>query len=272
MSDVIKGAETGRTTTGLHYERSGRGPLLVVAHELGGSVRSLDGLADALNADFTVLRYDLRGHGRSLKTTAGYDLEGQINDLKSVLAEVGQGRRFWILAVAAASPMAVTFAQRCKDVAGLILCSPAIAMDDRRAANLCARAEEAERDGIAAIVDGALERSYPPEVRHDAAAFAKYRAMFLENTPACYGQATRALAATRTAETARALRCPVLCLAGRYDKVRPPALIEELAASIIDSEYAVIEGAHLLPYQNPQAIADAVRSFIARHAAVSQSA
>lgn len=265
MQHAGSGMRSGRTRDGLCYERVGHGPFLVLAHELGGSMRSFDALTRLLQDDFTVVRYDLRGHGGSVRTTEGYDLESQIGDLQGVLAETGKPERLWILSIAAASPMAVTLAHRSPAVAGLVMCSAAIAMDDRRGANLCARADEAERDGMAAIADSTLDRSYPPEIRQDAASFAHYRAMLLENTPAYYAQANRALAASRTADTARELRCPVLCLAGRYDRVRPPAIIQELAASIAGGEYRMLEGAHLLAYQNPGAVADAARDFIARH-------
>ncbi len=259
------GMKSGRTRDALYYECVGHGPRLVLAHELGGSIHSFDALTGLLQDTFTLVRYDLRGHGRSLRTTEGYDLESQISDLQGVLNEIGQPQPFWILSIAAASPMAVTLAHRSPEVAGLVMCSAAIAMDDRRGANLCVRADEAEREGMAAIADSTLARSYPPEIRQDQTAFAKYRAMLLENTPACYAQANRALAASRTANTARELRCPVLCLAGRYDKVRPPEIIQELAASISNCEYQVLEGAHLLPYQNPRAVAEAARDFITRH-------
>ncbi|MDC7787193.1 alpha/beta fold hydrolase [Rhodoplanes sp. TEM] len=266
MSTIDSGceADTGASPRGLHWVRAGRGPLVVLVHELGGSLASLDGVAAALRPIFTVLRYDQRGHGRSVRVADGYDLENQILDLQDVLAAAGHRGAFWLLTVAAASPMAVTLASRSADVGGLVLCSPAVAMDEQRAAGLCARADEVERDGMAVVVDSSLERSYPPEVRGDGAAFARYRSAMLENDPRCYAQANRALAATRTAETARRLRCPVLCIAGRHDRVRPPALIRELAASIPDSQFAEIEGAHLLPYQNPTTVAALAGEFIVR--------
>jgi 3-oxoadipate enol-lactonase len=232
-------------------------------HELGGSLNSFDALTELLQDRFTVLRYDLRGHGQSIKTADGYALENQIADLETVLDAAKVTGPFWLLTIAAASPMAVTLAARDRRVAGLILCSAAIAMDDQRAANLCARADEAEREGMTAIIDSTLARSYPPEIRHDTLAFENYWAMLLQNAPSCYAQANRALAATRTAALAAQLTCPVLCLAGRYDKVRPPAIIKELADSIPGSDYAVLEGAHLLPYQNPPAVAEAATRFIA---------
>ena len=251
---------------GLRWVREGRGPTLVLVHELGGSLHSFDQLTPLLRDRFTLVRYDLRGHGQSIKTKDGYALEAQIQDLQSVLDAAEVTGPFWLLTIAAASPMAVTLATRSTRVAGLVMCSPAIAMDDKRAANLCARADEAERDGMAAIIDSTLERSYPPEVRHDKLAFENYWAMLLQNAPSCYAQANRALAATRTATLAGTLRCPVLCLAGRHDKVRPPALIQELAHSIAGSEFAVLEGAHLLHYQSPAAVAEAVARFVTSQA------
>jgi pimeloyl-ACP methyl ester carboxylesterase len=61
-----------------------------------------------------------------------------------------------------------------------------------------------------------------------------------------------------------ALSIPVLVLCGRHDMVTPPECSEELAALIPNVQLTWIEDAgHMVPMEQPQALADQLKTFIA---------
>src|SRR4051812_40918880 len=76
-------AESSLDASAITLHREGSGPPLVLLHCLGVDHRFWD-FATELCADFTLLRYDLPGHGASAVPVAPYG----IADLSAQLAEI----------------------------------------------------------------------------------------------------------------------------------------------------------------------------------------
>jgi len=74
--------ESGFTESGLYYEVSGQGMPVVLLHGFSLDRRVWEGQVRILEPHFRVVRYDLRGHGRSAAITAPYTAHG---DLAAVL-------------------------------------------------------------------------------------------------------------------------------------------------------------------------------------------
>ncbi len=74
-----------------HVQRLGHGPPVVMLHGLlVGSLASwYFTTAPALSKTHEVLLYDLRGHGKSERTSRGYDLATMAGDLEALTAELG---------------------------------------------------------------------------------------------------------------------------------------------------------------------------------------
>jgi len=75
-----------------HVQTQGEGSTLVLLHGLlVGSMASWYFTAAPVlaNAGYRVVMFDLRGHGKSARATAGYDLNTMCNDLEGVLRAVG---------------------------------------------------------------------------------------------------------------------------------------------------------------------------------------
>ena len=58
----------------LHVRKEGNGPCVTLLHALGANHSIWDAQAEALAQRFTVLRPDLRGHGRSDAPEGAYTL------------------------------------------------------------------------------------------------------------------------------------------------------------------------------------------------------
>ena len=233
---------------------------LVLLHELGGSLDSFDDVADALDDRFRILRYDQRGAGLSEKPARPFTMDGHVRDLRGLLAACGLPGPYVIAGVAAGAAIAVAFALSSPGMAaGLLLCAPALSVLPERRQLLLERAEAAAREGMRAVADASLDRSYPPALRGDGAAFAACRARFLANDPVAYGHANRALADVALEPELAGLRVPCQVLAGRHDLLRPPADVAALAARIPGAGFAVVESGHLMAVQAPGALAAALR-------------
>ena len=72
-----------------YYELAGRGPAVVLVHAGIADSRMWDGQFEALAAAHTVLRYDLRGFGRTPPAPGPFDHAG---DLRALLDALGLAR------------------------------------------------------------------------------------------------------------------------------------------------------------------------------------
>ncbi len=161
VSEVIVPFSSARGLR-LRYQLSGSGSTsLILIHELGGSLEGWSAVVASLDDGFRVLRYDLRGAGQSGPVRTPFTMEDQAADLEALLADSKLPPPFLIVGAAAGSAVAVTFAARHPAaVSGLILCPPALNVTADRRRYLSERSELAAREGMTAIVDQTLDKSF----------------------------------------------------------------------------------------------------------------
>jgi pimeloyl-ACP methyl ester carboxylesterase len=125
---------TTRSSDGtlIAYETRGDGPPLILvdgalcSRAMGPS----KALAEALSAQFTVIRYDRRGRGESTNT-APYDVQREIEDLDALIAATG-GAAF-LLGLSSGAVLALEAAARGLPVTAVALYEPPFIADDTRA-------------------------------------------------------------------------------------------------------------------------------------------
>lgn len=249
----------------VHVRVEGAGNPLVLVHELGGSCESFELIVPRLTGSFRVLRYDQTGCGRTTPSTRSMSLANQATLLLGLIADMFGSEPCQIVGVAAGAAIAVTATlARPVMVAALALCAPALDVPAHRQAYLRERAARARAEGMAAIAEASLLRSYPLALRRDEAAFARYQGRFLATDPASYASANLALAEARIVERLPDITQPCLLLAGRHDELRPPSEIERIARSVPAAEFAVIESGHIMPMQAPAEMAEHLLGFFER--------
>ncbi|TMK62409.1 MAG: alpha/beta hydrolase [Actinobacteria bacterium] len=112
-------AERGR----LHYERAGRGPAVVLIHPGLWDSRLWDGQFASLAKQHDVIRYDLRGSGRSEAASAPYS---DVQDLLEVMVFLDV-ERATLVGLSAGAAVAIDFALAYPEmVAGLVPASPVL--------------------------------------------------------------------------------------------------------------------------------------------------
>ncbi len=240
----------------IHYQLAGeRGPVVVLLHELGGTLDSWDGVAGGLAARFRVLRYDQRGQGLTEKVRAQFSNDDAVGDLEAMLAAFALPPPYHLVAVAAASTQVLRFMERHPEqVASIVLCNPAPGVDPSRAGVLNERADLAERVGMRGVLSITLDKSYPPELS-DRATYENYRGRYLANDPVGFALGHRMLARTNMLHLLPQVKCPAMVVAGRHDSVRPWAGTQELASKIPGARFELIETAgHFMPTTAPAAL------------------
>ena len=257
----------------VRYELSGQGgPLIVLLHEMGGTLDSWDGIAPVLGRKFRTLRYDQRGAGLSEKVRTPFTHETLVDDLAAVLDGLHLAPPFHFVTVAGSTAQALSFMDRHPGAIGsFAFCNPLTGVDPARAGALTERAALVERAGLRAALAVTLDKSWPPDFA-DRAAYEAYRGRYLANDPFCFGAANRALAQTDVRHLVKSIACPILIVAGRFDQVRPAAQSEELARNIPGARFAMIDAGHMLSAQAPAVLLPLLEDFLSQVAVAGQHA
>jgi len=249
--------------TSLRYEISGAGKTtLVLVHEMGGTLDSWDQVVPALNNTRRVLRYDTRGAGLSEKIGGKVAFDDMADDLAALLDATGIAGKVAIAGTAVGGAIAIHFAVRhAARVGALAVTSPATGVAAERRQATLDRAAAVEAKGMRGIVDGSVANSYPPEVRHNAEDFRKFRARWLANDPHSFAAINRMLADSTVTEELPRIACPTLVIGCTHDKLRPPSDVEPMAKRIPGAEYLTINSGHFAGIQTPGLVSQAFHGF-----------
>ena len=137
--------------TSLRYELSGTGDkVLVLVHEMGGTLDSWDQVVPALNHARRVLRYDTRGAGISEKIGGKVTFDDMADDLAALLDATGIAGKVAIAGTAVGGAIAIHFAVRHAARAGaLAVTSPATGILSISAKGRTAAQAEATANAVA---------------------------------------------------------------------------------------------------------------------------
>lgn len=246
----------------LNAELSGpeSAPAVVFIHALGTNLSIWDAVISQL-PPLRILRYDQRGHGRSDVPRPPYTMGALVRDAERVMDHF-KLRDAVVVGLSAGGMVAQGLAVKRLDlVRGLVLSNtaPRISTPEIWAQ----RIDLVQRDGLAALADGSMERMLGRNWR-DHPAMPGLRAMLLATDPEGWIGIASAIAGTDFYSTTATLTLPTLTIAGSLDAATPPDMVREMADLIRGSRFQLLRAAgHLPPADQPQAFADALVGFLA---------
>ncbi len=240
------------------WERHGSGPPVVLIHGFGLNRAMWQWQLPALTPHFSVLTYDLLGHGESAPPAGTPDLAMFARQLLRLMDRCGVERAAIVgfsLGGMIARRVALDHADRLSALA--ILNSP----HDRSLAEREAvrtRVRQTEAHGPAANVEPALVRWFSPAFRAAALeTIALVRAWIAGNDPAVYPRIYRVLA-EGDAELVQGLEriaCPTLVMTGEDDPGNTPAMARAMAGLIPGARLAILPGLrHMALAEAPEAV------------------
>jgi 3-oxoadipate enol-lactonase len=246
----------------LHHRVDGEGPRVLLLHPVGLDLRCFEPLAAELAREFTVLRVDLRGHGRSPAGPPGPTLEDYAEDVHALLADLD----FLPTAVVGFSFGGMVgqllALDHPEDVSALVVaaCASTLSPDGRR--TLADRGAVAERSGMDAVLDVTMARWFSPDYLRrgdDREVREQLQALDVR----IWAEAWRAMSALDAAARLPEIAAPTLFLAGGADLSASPDAMREASRRVGGSTFEVVAGApHMLFIERYQEVAAILSRFL----------
>jgi 3-oxoadipate enol-lactonase len=224
-----------------------------------------DGQLPALERDFKVLRYDLRGHGGSETTAGDYTIDILVRDLRTLLDEkriektslVGLG-----LGGAIAQAFAIEHPAR---VERLMPCCCRARMVPDFAAMWHKLRETVQKNGLETIVEPTVQRWFSEDFKAaHPEVLEKVRRMIRGTTQQGYLGVTAAFLGLDVEDRLGRITAPTLYVSGANDHLGgPPELMKGLAAKVKGARHlSVPNAAHIANIQNPEGFNQVLREFL----------
>ena len=234
----------------LHYRLDGPhgAPPLLLCNSLGTTLEMWDQQVEPLTAQFRLVRYDRRGHGRSPVPPGPYSLADLGRDVLDLLDDLGIERvSFCGLSIGGMVGMWLA-SEAPERIDRLVLCSAAPSLPPRE--QWLERAATVRAEGVAAIADAALDRWFTPLAPESLRQ--SFRTMLVETPAEGYAGCCEALADVDLRDRLAAIEAPTLVVTGDGDPVAPPESGEQLAAAISGARHVTVAGArHISNAEQP---------------------
>lgn len=237
-------------TVRLHAHQAGSdaAPPVVLLHAIATSGAMWRPQIQALASAYRVIALDLPGHGRSEAFPARPEIADYADAVLDTLEALGV-QRAAVVGLSFGSMIAQHIAAVAPErVAALVLSNGvAFAPDPVRAA-WRERAAAAEREGMAAQVEGTLDRWFTPRFR-DEPAVQEIGALVAETSLAGYVHAAGVIAALDNRALLPRIQAPTLVLAGEEDAAAPLNAVAEIARAVPNARFASLQAGHLMNVQ-----------------------
>lgn len=235
----------------------------MLIHGVGSELGRWDCVASTLSRHAPVVRYDLRGHGRSPKPSGPYDIGDFVGDHIAVMDELGIERAHVVgMSLGGLIAQAVTLRHPERVVRAGFICAVAGRTAEQRDAVLT-RLRSVEDGGPARVAEGGA-RWYTDRFRdeHPEVVEAHMR-RFLANDPAAYAAAFRVLATTDMLDELHTITAPSLIMTGALDVGSPPEMSRAMHECIPHSRLVIVDGVkHAILEEAPHSVANALLGFL----------
>lgn len=236
-------------------------PVLFCSNSLSSDLSMWDAQVAALKDRYRIVRYDSRGHGRSVAPDRPYSIAELGRDALAILDALGIAKAHWLglsKGGMVGQWMATNHGERLGKV---ILANTAARMGPPDLWN--GRIATATKAGMAGLVDATVQRWFTSRfLAGKPSMIEPVREMILTTPAQGYRGCCTAIRDMDQRETIRAITNPVLVIIGAHDPATTPAAGELIAAHIPGARSVTLDAAHISNLEQPEAFTKAVAAFL----------
>jgi 3-oxoadipate enol-lactonase len=252
------------TACAVHHTFAGpaEAGVVVLSNSLGTTLEMWEPQAAVLARDRRVLRYDMRGHGRSPVPETPYTIADLGTDLVALLDRHGIERAS-LCGVSLGGMVSMWVAAHAPErVDRLVLCSTSAIMGPPE--SWTERAALVRREGMGSVADTVVARWFTPgftAARPDVVA--AIRAQLAATPPEGYAGCCEAIKDMDQRPDLPSISAPTLVVAAEGDPSTPPAHARTIAGLIPDARLQVLHrGAHLVNVEEPDLVTPLVTAHL----------
>ena len=248
----------------LHHRLDGApdDPVLVLGSSLGTTGAMWDDNVAPLSRRFRLLRYDTRGHGDSPAPGGPYSMHELGADVLALIDRL-ELERVSFCGLSIGGMIGMWVASEAPDrIDRLVLCCtvphfPPHELWDERI-------EVVTSQGIEPMLDAAIERWLPPDVRAARPQAEEHLRAMMRSTPSAgYAGCCAAIRDMDLRDRLPRIEAPTLVVAGSDDPSTPAEKVRAIADAIPGARYVELDGAaHIANVARPEAFESAVRAHL----------
>jgi 3-oxoadipate enol-lactonase len=238
-------------------------PALVLSHSLGASAAMWDPQMAALAGRYRVIRYDLRGHGRSPVPPGPCDIADLGADLIALLDRLGLARAHLGGLSLGAMVSLWAAARHPQRVDRLVVCSTSALLGPARM--WAERAALVRARGTEAVADAVVGRWFTPgyQAQHPDRV-AEMRALIAGTPAEGYAACCGAIERMDLRPELAGIAAPTLAIAAADDPSTPPPHLRAIAEAVPRGRVVVVEqAAHLVNVEQPQRVNELILDHLA---------
>jgi 3-oxoadipate enol-lactonase len=248
----------------IHYEISGSGPWLTLSHSLCCDGSMWQPQMAALEARFTVLRFDTRGHGGSDAPAGAYTFEQMTDDAIGLLDALRIGRTHFVglsMGGMIGQHLALKASGR---IDRLVLADTTSRMPTEAQPLWAERIRIAGEQGMAPLVQPTLERWFTAPWRAAHPEVMTRIGGLIGSTPvAGYIGCAQAIAGIDVTDRLHEVKAPTLVIVGDQDVGTPPAMSQAIAAAIPGARLEIVpDASHLSNIEQAEAFNKLLLDFL----------
>lgn len=253
----------GQVTLNYRIEGQGSEPLVCI-HGVGSSLLAWEGVIERLKDDFTILTFDLRGHGESSRVPGRYEIDDMVAETLALVSEAGFSRfnlTGFSLGGLIAQRLTLLAPERVKR---LVLLSTVAGRNAQEQERVEARLAALQIGAPGAHYDTSLSRWLTEAFQNDnPQVVQQLRERNARNDPACYAAAYRVLAQTDLGEQLHHISCPTLVATGEDDAGSNPRMAAFMHEQIKGSVLHILPGLrHSILTEAPERVARLMTQFL----------
>ena len=246
----------------IHYREDGdpNGAPLVFANSLGTTMGLWDPILPLLPAGLRIIRYDMRGHGKTDAPKPPYSMGALVSDVESLMDHLKVQDALFV-GLSIGGLVAQGLATKRRDLMrAMVLSNTAAKIGTKEIWQ--GRFDLIRDGGMEAVADATMERWFS-KAWHGTPQIQSWRDMLTATQPDGYIGCGHAIAGSDFYTTTAALTLPVLAIAGAEDGATPPDLMRETQELVKGSKFHLIRrGGHLPCVEQPEEYAEVLTGFM----------
>jgi pimeloyl-ACP methyl ester carboxylesterase len=255
----------------IFIEMDGSGPFMIMTHGLGANTNVFHPLMELFAHDFTVVRFDWPGSGKSGLNKFGVALTvpGLLEVLKGVMDYLNIGSAVILghsLGGVAGMHMAAAYPKRVNGLA-VVGAGRTRAIDSPAKRITLSYAVDARARGLWPVVDDRVEYNIPSAIESPLLARALLRAVTSSTNAEGYAQVCEAMCADSHKDPDYSkITCPTCVVGGEFDAIAPITVCKEIAGLIARSgrqpTLKTLKTGHMMIIEDYEGVAATVRQML----------